>query len=249
MLETLENSIRPLYSFLFICSDFTDDDIVAQCVIFFIAGFTGVAQTLSFLCCELVANPEVQEKLYTEIADVCATLDGEPLTYEHLRGMKYLDCVVTEILRLWSVAIVIERRVSKQYLLDDGEGVKVVLQPGDSVWIPAPAIMRDPQHYPEPESFRPERFFADAQPPVDPATYMPFGAGPRGCVASRFALLVLKTTIFHFFRAFRVTRGLNTVVPLKLKATVSSLEPADPNMFVFQLKLRDEKVEGSEDCF
>lgn len=219
--------------------DFTDDDIVAQSMIFFLAGFTGVANSLSFTMYELAINDNVQDKLAAEVDDVNAQLNGQPISYEQLQKMKYLDGVVTESLRKWSVNIVIDREVTKQYVLDNGEGTKVVLQPGDNIWIPSYAIQRDPKYYPEPEKFLPERFLSDAEHPVDPATYMPFGVGPRACIASRFALMQLKATIFYMIKTFRVECSPNTLVPIKLKPTFGSLEPV--NGFLLNLKLREAK--------
>lgn len=221
----------------FIFADFTDDDVVAQCMIFFLAGFTGVANTLSFLCYELAVNSDVQDKLIADVDRVNADLDGQPITYEQLQQMQYLDCVVTETLRKWAVLLFVERKTTKQYVLDDGEGLTVVLQPGESVWIPAFAIQRDPKYYPEPMQFRPERFFVGAQPPIDPTTYMPFGAGPRACIASRFALMQLKATVFYILKSFRVECGPNCMVPLRLKPTVGTVEP--DHGFELQLKLRE----------
>lgn len=224
-----------MYSFVLI--DFSDDDLVAQSLVFFLAGFTGVATALCFALAELAMNPDVQDKLYAEIAEVMDTLDSDTITYEKLQRMKYLDCVVSETLRKWSINIMTDRKVTKQYVLDDQEGTKVVLQPGDSVWIPSYSIHRDPKYYPDPLAFRPERFLPNAQPPVNPDTYMPFGLGPRACVASRFALMQLKATIFYVVKAFEARLGPNSVVPIKLKRTLGTIEPESG--FIYQLRARN----------
>lgn len=208
--------------------------MVSQAMIFFLAGFTAVSNTMSFLCYELATNPEIQQKLYDEILETEILIDNQPIGYEKLQRMKYLDCVISETLRKWCINILIDRKVSKQYVLDDQEGNKVVLQPGDCVWMPALGIHRDPKYYPEPMEFRPERFLPNAQPPVHPDTYMPFGAGPRACIASRFALMQLKATVFHVFKTFNIEICPNTL-PLRLRPTIGTLESDD---MVFSLKLR-----------
>lgn len=72
-----------------------DDDITAQCVLFFLGGFESTATLLSFAMQELIENLDVQHKLQQEIDEVHTELCDEPLTYEILQKMKYLDMVVS----------------------------------------------------------------------------------------------------------------------------------------------------------
>ncbi|KAJ8928371.1 hypothetical protein NQ314_019102 [Rhamnusium bicolor] len=74
--------------------DLTNDDITAQALIFFLAGFDGVATNMCFAAYELAVNQDVQERLREE---VYATLEecGGKLTYESLLKMKYMDMVVS----------------------------------------------------------------------------------------------------------------------------------------------------------
>jgi cytochrome P450 len=63
-----------------------------------------VATTMSFMAYELVANPDIQQKLYEEISDIESQLDGKKITYEQIQGLKYLDQVICETLRKWPAA-------------------------------------------------------------------------------------------------------------------------------------------------
>lgn len=83
-----------------------DDDLAAQCFIFFLAGFDTVATTMSYMAYELMVNPEIQQKLFEEILEKHNELDGNKITYEQIQGLKYLDQVISETLRKWPVAIV-----------------------------------------------------------------------------------------------------------------------------------------------
>lgn len=85
------------------------------------------------------------------------------------------------------------------------------------------------------DKFDPERFSAERKGEINPSTYLPFGAGPRACIASRFALMQLKATTFYLLQNFRIETGPNTQIPLKLKATAGSLEPEKG--FLLHLKL------------
>jgi len=92
---------------------------------------------LSFTSYELLMNPQVQDKLYSEIMAVKEELGDKPLDYDTLMGMKYLDCVVSESLRKWPPAFVLDRMCAADYQLKDEEGQVVIqLRKEDLVHIP-----------------------------------------------------------------------------------------------------------------
>lgn len=72
-----------------------DDDLTAQCFVFFLAGFESSAVLSSFTAHEICANPDVQSKLIEEIDGVVSSLNGKKLTYDVIQRMKYLDMVVS----------------------------------------------------------------------------------------------------------------------------------------------------------
>ncbi|KAH9377112.1 hypothetical protein HPB48_011691 [Haemaphysalis longicornis] len=68
-------------------------------------------------------------------------------------------------------------------------------KPGMCVDIPLAAMHRDPEYFPEPEKYNPERFLPENKDKVKPFSFIPFGAGPRNCVGMRLGLLQTKTTL------------------------------------------------------
>ena len=105
--------------------EWEDDDLTAQCMLFFLAGFDTVSILMSFLAHELAVNPDVQDRLYEEVKEVKEELNGKPLTYEILQKMAYMDMVVSETLRKYPPGVGTDRHCNKELILDDGKGTRV----------------------------------------------------------------------------------------------------------------------------
>lgn len=219
----------------------SDNEIVAQCLLFFIAGFASVSLTLSMISYELTKCPDIQQKLYEEIADVNAKLGGKRISYDTIQKMKYLDQVICEALRLWPLAAVqSDRKCVKDYTYDDGQR-KFQIEKGSTVIFSIFTIHRNPKYYPNPDVFDPERFNDENKQNIIPGTYMPFSLGPRNCignarshsysssqlylqfnlysfiVGSRFALMELKAILYYLLLNFSLEVNENTQIPLKFK--------------------------------
>lgn len=185
---------------------------------------------------ELAVNPSVQAKLRVEIDATRAKLNGQRPTYEIIQDMPYLDMVVTETLRKWPPIPFLDRRCTQSYLLEDQNGSSVQLQPGDSIWIPTTAIMRNPKYFPQPDKFAPDRFSAEGRGKIDPNAFVSFGIGPRNCIGSRFALMEAKTIFFYLLSKFTLEMGPKTQHPLEIKA--NSITMQAKNGFWVRLRKR-----------
>lgn len=73
----------------------TDDDFVAQCLIFFMAGFETSSTTMTFMAYELALNQDIQDTLIKQIDELLENLKGKPPTYEDIHKLKYLDMVLS----------------------------------------------------------------------------------------------------------------------------------------------------------
>ena len=79
------------------------------------------------------------------------------------------------------------------------------------------SLHHNPEYYPNPSVWDPERFMPENRDKLVPYTYMPFGTGPRNCVGMRFALMEAKTAIAYLVNKFQFSRTPKTTVPLKPK--------------------------------
>lgn len=180
---------------------------------------------------ELTVNPAIQAKLYDEIAEADRQLQGKPLTYETLQSLKYLDQVVSETLRRWTLAPINDRYVNAPFKLYNDAGSPVQLNVGDGIMIPTCAIHMDPQYFPDPERFDPDRFSDENKHTIRPGTYLPFGIGPRNCIGSRFALMGMKTLVYHLLLNFSLEKSPQTQNPLRLKQFMNAAMMPEKGFF------------------
>ncbi|XP_069676216.1 cytochrome P450 9e2-like [Periplaneta americana] len=189
-----------------------DEDVVAQCMLFFLAGFDTASTAMCFTCYHLALDPEVQARLQNEI-DETLREGGGKLSYEALNGMKYLDMVVSETLRMYPPAAG-DRVCVRNYTIKADPPLD--LMPGDSLFIPLFGLHRDPEYFPDPDRFDPERFSDDNKHNINPAAYLPFGLGPRICIGNRFALMETKLVLAHVLSRFNIKVVPKTPIPIKI---------------------------------
>ncbi|XP_074025901.1 probable cytochrome P450 6a23 [Leptinotarsa decemlineata] len=189
----------------------TFNEVAAQCFVFFVAGFETSATTMTFALLELSLNQDIQDKLRQEINTVLKKHDMQ-FTYDSVMEMKYLEKVIDETLRKHSALAVLQRVCTKPYTIP---GTDIVLEKGTAVNIPVLGIHRDPEYYPEPDKFDPERFNEENKARRHPFAYMPFGEGPRICIGARFGLLQTKVGIAAIIKNFKVTLNDKTKTPIR----------------------------------
>ncbi|XP_067115178.1 cytochrome P450 3A40-like [Osmerus mordax] len=187
----------------------SDHEILSQAMIFIFAGYETTSSSLTFLAYNLATHPEVQARLQDELD---ATFPNQAeVQYEALMQMEYLDSVINESLRLYPIAPRLER-VAKTTVEING----VTIPKDMVVMVPTWCLHRDPELWPEPLQFRPERFSKENKESIDPYTYMPFGAGPRICIGNRFALVMMKLALVETLQKYSFTVGKETEVPFEM---------------------------------
>jgi cytochrome P450 family 135 len=142
----------------------SDRELRDELMTLLVAGHETTATALSWAIELLARHPAELERLEADVAGG----EGE-----------YLDAVIKETLRLRPVIALVLRKLREPmeiggHLLPAGVSV------APSIYL----VHRDPQIYPEPERFRPERFLE--QPPGT-YTWIPFGGGVRRCLGGAFA--------------------------------------------------------------
>lgn len=135
----------------------------------------------------------------------------ELVTAESLSAFSYLNGVINETLRLYAPAQLTSRTAAEDIVLHKADGsVAISAKKDDILLIPIYSLHHDEAHFPQPDAFRPERFIG--QPTFHNYAYLPFGAGPRNCVAKSLALLEVKLALLHTVRKYKFSRCDQTKV-------------------------------------
>jgi cytochrome P450 family 3 subfamily A len=206
----------------------TDDDVVANCLLFLVAGVETSLLVLSIGCFLLAKHPDDQERLYQEITRV---IGDNSVTLESINQMTFLDAVVNETLRLYPPSTFTERRVSKEYNLETPSGQVINLPIDTLVYISIYTIHHSVDNYPKPEEFMPERFLPENKKQIDPMAFLPFGHGPRACIGNRISLINIKMALVNIVLKYRLERGEKTPEELDMSATNDEII-VTPDIFI-----------------
>ncbi|GLG99019.1 Cytochrome P450 6j1 [Gryllus bimaculatus] len=197
-------------------------------------GFETSATTISYALYELAKNKDIQDKLREEI-NTTLKENGGSVPYDVMHSMKYMDLVFQETLRKYPPVPFLDRVSNRPYRLP---GTNVTLDAGTAVMIPVLGIHRDPEIYPNPMQFIPERFLEENKAKRPSCTHMPFGEGPRTCVGLRFALMQTKLGMIHILKDHSV----------ELPSTTPTEPDFTPKSFLLQpvkhLELLFKKIEA-----
>ncbi|XP_075213867.1 uncharacterized protein LOC142320078 [Lycorma delicatula] len=187
---------------------FTEEFITSQTFLFISGGSETTAGSLSFVLYELAVNQDVQKRIKEEVADI---LSSHEFNYQAIKKMAYLEQTIYETFRLHAVAGVLVRYCTKDYKIP---GTDVIIEKGSSVMVPVASLQRDPQYFPDPEKFNPDRF--EDMDAIPKGAFFPFGSGPRICIAMRLAMLEMKIILATLLLNYTITLSKKTKLPLKI---------------------------------
>merc|ERR1711997_528105 len=174
----------------------TDEMIEAQGMVFLLAGFETTANTLGSLIYHVATHPEVQERIVEEITD---NIGSDDITHENISHLEYLEACIMETLRLNPPATEHDRTCVNDCVVN---GIKI--KKGVLIKMPNYAAHYDPEFFPQPEEYQPERFLKENAENIIPYTWRPFGSGNRVCIGQRFAMMEMKLFFAKFMAKFKL---------------------------------------------
>ncbi|CAN7945718.1 unnamed protein product, partial [Ixodes hexagonus] len=195
-----------------------DRHVTANSILLLVAGFETTSAAIGFTLHLLATHPEEQEKVHIEMDAVFSHDDETSL--DNLKDLARLDMVINEGLRLYpAIPFLIARLCPRDTTVMDQ-----FIPAGTTVFAPAWHIHRDPESWPEPLSFIPDRF-AEDHPARHTSAFIPFGLGPRYCFGKRLALLEVKMALCEVLRNYKVVPCDGTVDPIKVTVPNVLLRP------------------------
>ncbi|OSD00072.1 cytochrome P450 [Trametes coccinea BRFM310] len=197
---------------------------------------TGAATLYSFFCAMLI-YPEVQKRAQAEL-DAVIGPDRLP-EYSDRASLPYINAVVKEVLRWHNVSPLGASHCAMEE--DEYRGWRI--PKGSIVTANIWGILHDPDVYPEPHVFRPERYWKDGKvvtDGLDPATVV-FGFGRRICPGRYFGEDSLFINISSILQVYDILPALDKSgkpIPVVAKKTSGALSLLEP--FEYRIKPRSE---------
>lgn len=159
-----------------------DGELVDELLTLLFAGHETTAIALAWAFSWLLRAPAVFARLRAELVAL-----GPDPDFEAVAALPYLDAVCHEVLRLWPILPMAPRTLVKPLQLGPHE-----LEPGTGIAVGTALLHQNPDLYPDPHTFRPERFLGRK---VSPFEFTPFGGGHRRCIGAAFALYEMKQAL------------------------------------------------------
>jgi cytochrome P450 len=182
-------------------SAMTDRQLRDEMMTLYVAGHETTAIALTWTWFLLAVHSQAEASLVAEWESV---LGGRAPTAEDLPRLPFTEAVILESMRMYPPAFLIGREATCELQLG---GYRV--RKGDTVIISQWVSHRDPRYFPEPESFRPERWIDGLAQRLPRYAYFPFGGGPRGCIGQTFAMIELPIVLATVGQGFRFTVDLD----------------------------------------
>lgn len=205
-------------------------DVAANTITFFLDAYETSSIVLTHALYQLAKNPQCQTKLRQEISECNGNFN-----YEMISNLEYLDRVFNgktgihhfiividivffffiESLRISPPGFTITKVCTETIEFDNYDGNAVRIEEGTVVQIPIYSIHNDPDLFPKPDVFNPDRFDGvDMKQLRDEGKFFPFGHGPRMCIGMRYSTLLIKAAIAEIVNNFHITVNSRTKEPI-----------------------------------
>ncbi|WP_228542113.1 cytochrome P450 [Nocardia sp. XZ_19_369] len=168
---------------------------------------TGVA--ISWTLYLLAQHPDVADRVAEELVNVLGERPAPD--YADLKRLTYLKMVLEESMRLYPPGPYGAREISEDLRVGDYS-----IPAGTTIFYPIWAVHLNPEYWPQPEVFRPERFSAAESAGRPRLAYIPFGLGPRSCEGAALAMVEAQLVLAVLLRRFRFELAPgHSVVPVE----------------------------------
>ncbi|XP_013118545.2 cytochrome P450 4d8 [Stomoxys calcitrans] len=185
------------------------------------AGHDTTATALSFGLHLLARHPRVQKKILEEIFQVYGELESSMrFSLMNLNELKYLECVIKEVLRLYPSVPIIARIIEQDLKYKHSTLGEGIIPAGTNFIILVNGSPTSGDSYPNPEEFFPERH-ENVDDGGNTNYGRPFSAGPRNCFGQKFAMYNMKVALVRIIRRYELLPlGEKILLTLRTSALV-----------------------------
>lgn len=181
----------------------THKELIDEYIVFLITGHETTGSLLGWVWYLLSKHPEHLTTLYKEIDQ---EIGQRAITYEDLAKLPFLRMVLEETLRLYPPIWMLTRRNPHTTLIG-----KYKFPRNASLIICPYTLHRHPDYWTNPNHFDPYRFTKEQKQQRPKLSYLPFGSGPRTCIAASFAMLQASCILATLLQRFQITLLPNQV--------------------------------------
>jgi len=175
---------------------YSRSEITGMIIGLMLAGHHTSQGAASWALIELLRNPDVMASVVEELDAIYA--DGRKVSFQSLREIPLLEGVIKETIRMHPPLIILMRKVMKDFHFKN-----FTVKAGDLVAVSPAVSNRDPDCFPDPDSFDPERYNDDRREDArHPWSWISFGGGRHKCVGSAFALMQMKGIFSTLLRSY-----------------------------------------------
>ena len=213
----------------------SDDNIVAQCQTFLIAGHETTSGLLSFAISFLIKHPEVVARAQQEVDRVLGTDTSVLPTYQQVVGLTYVNQILSETLRLWPTVSGFTR-----YPYEDAMVGPYLMPKGSSITALTIMLHRDREVWgDDAEEFNPDHFRPETRSQIPPNAFKPFGSGQRACIGRQFAMQEAMLVLGMLLQRFEFVDYLNYELKVKEGLTIK------PEGLLIKIKQRPGRTTGT----
>ena len=196
-----------------------EEQLIDEILILFVAGHETTSNSLSFTTQLLAHHPQIQDKIYKEVKTASDNSEG---LMEFLQQCPLTQNVILESMRLYPPAYFMDRVNLEE---DEFKGFK--FDKKSDLLFSFYEIHRSEKHWENPHEFNPDRFASEKNPPA----YFPFGAGPRKCIGSNFAMHEMILAVSELILNYKV-------LPVKKEIEILPLITLKPKNAYVEFKKR-----------
>ena len=162
----------------------SDEELRDEMMTMLVAGHETTATSLAWTFHCILERPEVMDKLQAELR---AVVGSGPVESQHIAKLDYLDATIKESQRVYPILPLVGRLLHEPLQIG-GQNLPAGVGVAPCIYL----AHHNPDIWPEPDTFNPDRFLATR---VSPYEFFPFGGGIRHCIGAAFALYEMKIVL------------------------------------------------------